>query len=82
MIKFVECVDQTNYEDSNLDTFQQITSINEPSKELVTMELLIFKHHQVDSKDIKYHFQWWGKHETMFPIVGFLAHKILGIIGS
>jgi hypothetical protein len=36
----------------------------------------------VDPKDIKCHFQWWGKHEAMFPIVGFLVHQILGIIGS
>jgi hypothetical protein len=36
----------------------------------------------VDPKDIKYHFQWWGKHEAMFPIVSFLACQILGIVGS
>ncbi len=34
--EYVGCVDQTSDEDSNLDIFQQITSISEPSKELVT----------------------------------------------
>jgi hypothetical protein len=27
-------------------------------------------------------FQLWGKHEAMFPIVGFLVCQILGIVGS
>ncbi len=31
----------------------------------------------MDSKDVKSPFQWWGKHETMFPIVAFLVHQIL-----
>jgi hypothetical protein len=51
MTKFVECVDQTNDEDSSLDIFQQIASTSEPLKELITKELLIFKHCQVDPKD-------------------------------
>jgi hypothetical protein len=25
--------------------------------------------------------QWWQKHEAMFPIVGFLAQQILGVVG-
>ncbi len=29
-----------------------------------------------------HHLQWWEKHEAMFPIVGFLACQILGIVGS
>jgi hypothetical protein len=36
----------------------------------------------MDPKDIKCPFQWWGKHKAMFPIIGFLACQILGIIGS
>jgi hypothetical protein len=51
-------------------------------KNLSLGELLIFKHYQVDRKDIKCPFQWCGKHEVMFPIVGFLVHQILGIVGS
>jgi hypothetical protein len=50
-------------------------------KELVTKELLVFKCYQVDPKDIKCPFQWWGRHEAMFPTIGFLAHQILSIIG-
>jgi hypothetical protein len=36
----------------------------------------------VDPKDIKCPLQWWGKHEAMFLIVGFLACQVLGIIRS
>jgi hypothetical protein len=70
--KFVGCVNQTSDEDSKLNIFQQTTSTIEPSKELVTKELLIFTHYEMDHKDIKFPFQWWGKHEDMFHIVGFL----------
>jgi hypothetical protein len=50
-------------------------------KEFVTREQLIFKRYQVDPKDIKCPLQWWGKHEAMFPTIGFLACQILGIVG-
>jgi hypothetical protein len=43
-------------------------------------KLLSFRHYQVDPKEIKCHFQWWGKHEAMFHIAGFLVCQILGII--
>jgi hypothetical protein len=46
------------------------TNINEPMKELVKKEFLIFKRFHVNAKDIKCHFQSWEKHESMFPIVG------------
>ncbi len=32
-------------------------------------------------KDIKCPFKWWEEYEIMFPIVGFLVPKILGIVG-
>ncbi len=35
----------------------------------------------MDPKDIKCPLQWWGKHEAMFPTIGFLARQSLGIIG-
>jgi hypothetical protein len=53
-LEFVGCVDQTCDEDFNLDSFQQIACTSEPSKELVTRELLIFRHYQVNPKDIKF----------------------------
>jgi hypothetical protein len=31
--------------------------------------------YQADSKEIKCHFQWWAKHEAMFPILDFWSHK-------
>ncbi len=34
----------------------------------------------MDVKDIKCPLQWWEKHESMFPIVGFCAKQILSII--
>jgi hypothetical protein len=46
------------------------TNINEPKKELVNKEFFIFRRFHVNAKDIKCHFQWWEKHESMFPIVG------------
>jgi hypothetical protein len=82
MIESVGCVNQIGDEDSSLDIFQQIPSTNDPSKELVTKVLLIFKHYQMDLKDIKCLLQWWGKHEAMFFIVGFLPCQILSIVGS
>jgi hypothetical protein len=82
MIESVGCVNQIGDEDSSLDIFQQIPSTNDPSKELVTKVLLIFRHYQMDLKDIKCLLQWWGKHEAMFFIVGFLPCQILSIVGS
>jgi len=82
MTKFVGCVDQIIDEDYNLDIFQQIAPTSEPTKEIVTKELLIFTHFQMDPKNIKCLFQWWGKYETMFPTIGFLACQIFNIVGS
>jgi hypothetical protein len=69
-------------EDCSLDIFEIITSISDPTKELVSRELLIFKKFKVDAKNIKCLLQWWEKHESMFPMIGSLAHHILGIVGS
>jgi hypothetical protein len=82
MIESIGCVNQTFDRDFNLDIFRQTASTSEPSKELVTKELLIFKHYQVDPKNIKYFLQWWGKHEAMFPTIVFFTCQILSIIGS
>jgi hypothetical protein len=45
-------VDQRVEEDMNLDIFKMITGTNELTMELVNKELMIFKHYQVDVKDI------------------------------
>ncbi len=58
MTKYVGCVDQIIDEDYSLDIFQQIASTSEPAKKFVAEELLIFKHYQMDPKDIKFFFQW------------------------
>jgi len=78
----VGCVDQKIDENFNLDFFNKpLTQVNQ-QKNLSLKKLLIFKHYQIDPKEIKCPFQWWGKHEAMFPIVGFLACQILRIVGS
>jgi hypothetical protein len=69
-------------EDCSLDIFEQIANTSEPTKELVNRELLIFRGYQVDVKEIKCPLQWWQKHESMFPTMGFLARQILSIVGS
>jgi hypothetical protein len=78
----VRCVDQIIDANSKLDIFEQTFSTSEQMKELVTKTLLIFKCYQVDHKEIKSPFQWWGKHEAVFPLVSFLACQILGIVRS
>jgi hypothetical protein len=49
---------------------------------LATKELQMFWRYQVDAKDIKCLLEWWGKYDSFFPIVAFLAHQILGIVKS
>ncbi len=75
-------VDQNTFgQDCNLDIFEQTSSTSEPIEELVKKEFMIFKRYQLDVKDIKCPFQWWQKHEAMFPIVRFLIRHITGIVG-
>jgi len=69
-------------EDYNLDIFEMTINTNEPLKEPINMELLIFKRFQMNAKDIKHFFQCRGKHESMFLTFGFLACQILSIVGS
>jgi len=40
----------------------------------------MFKKFQVHVKDIKCPLEWWGKHESLFPIGKFLASQIFGIV--
>jgi hypothetical protein len=58
MTKFIGCVNQITHEDCSLDIFQPtIASTSQSTKKLVTRELLIFRHYQVNPKDIKCPFQ-------------------------
>jgi len=59
-----------------------MTNNMEIAKEIVTRELLDFRRFHVDLKEIKNPFQWWEKHESIFPVVTFLARQILGIVSS
>ncbi len=78
----VRCENEIRNEKSNLDIFEQTPSKSESTTKLVTKEMLIFKYYQMDSKEFKCPLQWWAKYETMFLIVGFLAHQILRIVSS
>ncbi len=54
MVEFKrDVVEQKVEEDKSLDIFGMIASINEPTIELVNVEHLIFRHYQVDVKNIK-----------------------------
>jgi hypothetical protein len=46
-------VDQGVKEDNSLDIFERKTNISEPTMELINREFFIFKHYQVDVKDMK-----------------------------
>ncbi len=70
------------YQDCGLNIFQMTSNNIKTTKEIVTRELLDFKKFHVDVKDIKNLLQWWKKHEYKFPTFGFLAKRILGIVGS
>jgi hypothetical protein len=59
-----------------------IAKTSELTKDLVKRESLMFQRYQVDAKDIKCVLEWWEKHESLFPIVIFLACPIFGIEGS
>jgi hypothetical protein len=65
----------------SLGIFKMIANTREPTRELVNREIMVFKHYQVDVKDIKCLVQWWEKYESMFPTIGFCVRQILGIIG-
>jgi hypothetical protein len=61
-------------EDYNLDIFKMTIFAFELVIKLIDREVLMFKHFQVDVKEINCHFQWWEKHESMnFPITRFLV---------
>ncbi len=81
MAKFGLAVYMQIDDKNSLDIFEMFTKINEPTKEVVNKELLMFKRFQVGVKNIKCPLKWLVKHEFLFPIVTFLAHQILGIVG-
>jgi hypothetical protein len=60
-------------EESSLDIFEMSIGTNEPTKEVVKKELLMFRRFQVDVKDMKCPLEWWAKHESLFPIVAFFT---------
>jgi hypothetical protein len=75
-------VDQRVEKENNLDIFEMIASTSEHATKLINRELLIFRHYQVDVKNIKCLLQWWEKYESMFPTIGFYARQISKVVGS
>jgi hypothetical protein len=52
---------------------------NEPTKECVNWEFLLFRWFQADIKEISCPLLWWSKHETIFPTMGLLVwQKMVG----
>jgi hypothetical protein len=75
MEKFkVECVKQAIDENSNMIFLNKLLAYDSV-EELLIRKLLIFKSCQMDPKEIKCHFQLWGKHKTMFLTIGFCFNK-------
>ncbi len=71
----VGCIDQIKDSKFDFEIFEQTPRTSEPTTKLVNREILIFICCQVDSKEIKCHFQWWAKHETIFHILDFWLDK-------
>jgi hypothetical protein len=80
MAKFRPMANMQIDEESILEIFEMSTKTNEPTKELVNKELQMFRKFQVHVNDIKCALERWGKHESLFPIVTFLAGQIFGIV--
>ncbi len=51
-------------------------------KEIVKTKLLILKCYQADVNEIACPFQWWEKHEVLFPTIGFPTQQILKFVSS
>ncbi len=67
VLEFETVVDWLN-DDFCFGIFEMIVGIGELAKELVNMALQMFWKYYIDAKDIKCPLEWWGKHESLFPI--------------
>ncbi len=81
MAKFGPMANMQTIEENSSEIFLMSTGTNEPTKEVMNKELLMFRGFQVNVKDIQCPLEWWAKHESLFPTMAFLARQILGIIG-
>jgi hypothetical protein len=82
MVEFGLVTNMQTDEQINLEIFETSFGTNEPRKEVMNKELLMFRRFQVDLKDIKCLLEWWAKHKSLFQIVAFFVRQILGIVGS
>jgi hypothetical protein len=71
----VGCAYQIVDANSNSNSFEQNLNTNELVTKIGTVNLLIFKCYQVDTKIMNCHLQWREKLEAMFPTIGFLIHQ-------
>jgi hypothetical protein len=72
MAKCGPMVNMQTGEENNFDICEMFTRINEPAKEVVNKESLMFRRFQVDVKDVKCPVERWTKHKSLFSIVAFL----------
>ncbi len=84
-LKFKDEIDFATFdnlmeEDGNVVYKFSCLAFNIKNEVTQVLELLIFMRYQVDVKDIKCPLQWWEKHETMFPTIGFCIRQIFGIV--
>jgi hypothetical protein len=61
-----------------LDIFEMFVGTNEPTKEVVNKELLMFRRFQVDLKDIQCPLEWWAS--LYFQLWHFLLIKFLALL--
>jgi hypothetical protein len=61
----------------SLDIFEMGSCGNEPMKECVNRELLLFQQFLIDVKETNCPLQWWNKLETMFLAMGMLGESTL-----
>ncbi len=85
-VKFKDEIDFATFdnlmeEDENVVYKFSCLASNIKNEVTQVLELLIFMCYQVDVKDIKCPLQWWEKHESMFPTIGFCIRQIFGIVG-
>jgi hypothetical protein len=78
MVEFGLMANMQIDEESNLDILDMFARTNEPTKEVVNKELLMFKRFEVDVKDIKCSFRVMGISTSLyFQLLHFLIVRFL-----
>jgi hypothetical protein len=62
-----------DFKAKHLKIFKMTINYNEPTRKFINRELLFLGCYHVDIKKAKCSLQWWGKHESLFVIIGFFG---------